>query len=79
MAGSLLVRFRRNLKRERVTRGLSQEVLAARVRVSVGYVSSLESGRWGKIPTLPMIERFARGLRLRDALVLLQPQKRVRK
>jgi transcriptional regulator with XRE-family HTH domain len=52
------------LKALRTQRGLSQEVLAKRVKVTQPYLAMLESGAF-KNPTLDVLKRLAKALRCR--------------
>ena len=52
----------KQLKRLRAARGLSQEALAQKARVSRGYLARIELGRHD--PTLSVLRRLAKGLRV---------------
>jgi transcriptional regulator with XRE-family HTH domain len=58
-------RFAMKLKRLREARGMTQELLAKRVRVSRGYLSRLEMGRHD--PPLSLLRRLAKELRVKVA------------
>ena len=63
--------FGTNVRRRRKERGLSQEALADAVKLAPTYVGQLERGE--RNPTLDVVERFARVLKV-DALELLKPE-----
>jgi transcriptional regulator with XRE-family HTH domain len=56
-AGALVAR---NIRRLRVAKGLSQEVLAVDAEIDRTYVSRLERGR--ENPTVAVLERLAKAL-----------------
>jgi transcriptional regulator with XRE-family HTH domain len=58
-----------NVRKYRKERGLSQEALADEVRLAVTYVGQIERGL--RNPTLDVVERFAKVLRVKP-LDLLQ-------
>ncbi len=58
-----------NLRKYRKERGLSQEALADEVELAVTYVGQIERGQ--RNPTLDIVERFAKALRVKP-LDLLQ-------
>jgi putative transcriptional regulator len=58
-------RFAMKLKRLREARGMTQDLLAKRVRVSRGYLSRLEMGRHD--PPLSLLRRLAKELRVKVA------------
>jgi ribosome-binding protein aMBF1 (putative translation factor) len=58
-----------NVRKYRKERGLSQEALADEVRLAVTYVGQIERG--SRNPTLDVVERFAKALRVKP-LDLLQ-------
>jgi transcriptional regulator with XRE-family HTH domain len=60
--------FRRSLRRVRKLRGLTQEDLARRVRISSKYLSHLETGS-RENPSLETIERLARALDVQPAVL----------
>lgn len=55
----------RRLKAWRARRGLTQKQLAARARISHGYLKRLETGRHD--PTLGTLEKLARALKVKVA------------
>lgn len=57
------------LRRLRMARGLSQEQLAERAKVTQAYISAIE-GRQRVSPSLDVLERLARALRVRVADLL---------
>src|SRR3989304_3687532 len=57
----LLSKFAGNVRRVRARKKLPQKALAARVGISVSYVSMLERGQ--RSPPLETIEKMARALR----------------
>jgi transcriptional regulator with XRE-family HTH domain len=61
--------FGRNVRRLRRDSGLSQEALADEVDLAVTYVGQIERGQ--RNPTLDVVERFAKVLRVKP-LDLLQ-------
>ena len=67
--------FARNLRYWRAQRGLSQEQLALRTKISRGYMSDLE--REAHSASLDMVERIARVLAVEPAQLLdkSKPQK----
>ena len=65
---TLLARFAGNVRRLRSMKKLSQRVLADSVGISVSYVSMLERGQ--RSPPLETIEKMARALRVKPALLL---------
>jgi transcriptional regulator with XRE-family HTH domain len=56
------------VKRLREQRGLTQEELAARAGVTRSYLARLETGRHE--PTLTMLERLAKALRVKPSRFL---------
>jgi len=50
----------RNIRRLRLERGLTQEELAARIRITRNYVGMIE--RQENSPTVAMLERIAKAL-----------------
>jgi transcriptional regulator with XRE-family HTH domain len=66
MKESILVKFGRKLKEERIKRNLSQEKLAARAQVHRTYIGMVE--RAEKNITLKNIEKIAKalGLKVKD-------------
>lgn len=60
----------RNLRRRRLSQGLSQEELAHRASMDRTYISSLERGVYGA--SIDMVERLARALDA-EAWELLKP------
>jgi transcriptional regulator with XRE-family HTH domain len=62
--------FGKNVRRKRKERGLSQEALADLVLLAPTYVGQLERGQ--RNPTLEVVERFAKVLRVDDPLELLR-------
>jgi transcriptional regulator with XRE-family HTH domain len=62
-----------NLRRLRVKRGLSQELLAVDADVDRAYVSRLERGI--ENPTVQLLERLAKALRAELAEFFRQPSK----
>ncbi|UGY22911.1 helix-turn-helix domain-containing protein [Bradyrhizobium septentrionale] len=67
-AGALVAR---NIRRLRVARGLSQEVLAVDAEIDRTYVSRLERGL--ENPTVAVLERLAKGIRPRAAVLRVFP------
>ena len=59
-----------NVRRRRKELGFTQEALSDAVKLAVTYVGQIERGQ--RNPTLEVIERFARALKV-DALDLLKP------
>lgn len=57
----------KNLKRLRRKRGLTQQALADKVGITQVYVAYLEGGR---TPSLPMLERLAKALRVKPGELL---------
>jgi transcriptional regulator with XRE-family HTH domain len=55
----------RNIRRLREERGLTQEELAARIRINRNYVGMIE--RQENSPTVAMVERIARALGIEPA------------
>jgi transcriptional regulator with XRE-family HTH domain len=55
----------RNIRRLREERGLTQEELAARIRINRNYVGMIE--RQENSPTVAMLERIARALGIEPA------------
>jgi transcriptional regulator with XRE-family HTH domain len=55
----------RNIKRLRLERGLTQEELAARIRINRNYVGMIE--RQENSPTVAMLERIAKALGIEPA------------
>ena len=55
-----------NLKTRRLQRGLSQEGLAKRVKVTQPYLAMLESGAF-KNPTLDVLRRLAKALKCKPS------------
>jgi transcriptional regulator with XRE-family HTH domain len=55
----------RNIRRLREERGLTQEELAARIRINRNYVGMIE--REENSPTVAMLERIARALGIEPA------------
>jgi transcriptional regulator with XRE-family HTH domain len=55
----------RNIRRLREERGLTQEELAARIRINRNYVGMLE--RQENLPTVAMVERIAKALGIEPA------------
>ncbi len=51
----------RVVKQLREQKGLTQEALARKARVTQGYVAQLEGG-WRKNPSLPTLRRLAKAL-----------------
>ena len=66
---SLAKTFGKNVRRVRKERDLSQEALADEVGLAVTYVGQIERGT--RNPTLEIVERLARALRVKP-LDLLQ-------
>lgn len=62
--------FGANIRRVRLARGLSQEVLAHEVKLAVTYVGQIERGQ--RNPTLDVVERMATYFGV-DPLDLLRP------
>jgi len=50
------------LKRLRLAKGLSQEALAVRARITREYVNKLEAGRYD--PTISVVQRLAKALKV---------------
>ena len=65
---SLADKFASNLKAERMRRRLSQEVLAAKARLSVSYISMLERGQ--RSPPLDTLEVLAKALAVSPTALL---------
>jgi transcriptional regulator with XRE-family HTH domain len=65
---SLADRIGKRIKLERDRRGLSQHELAAKAAISRGYLARLETGRHD--PTVGVVERLARALRVKVADLL---------
>ncbi len=59
----MTVRLAARLKAWRTRRGLTQKQLAARAKISHGYLARLETGR--QDPTLGILEKLARALRIK--------------
>jgi transcriptional regulator with XRE-family HTH domain len=59
-----------NVRRRRKERGLTQEALADAVGLAPTYVGQIERGQ--RNPTLEVVERFGRVLRVADPLDLLR-------
>jgi transcriptional regulator with XRE-family HTH domain len=55
----------RNIRRLRLERGLTQEELAARIRITRNYVGMIE--RQENSPTVAMLERIAKALVIEPA------------
>ena len=55
----------RNIRRVRLERGLTQEELAARIRINRNYVGMIE--RQENSPTVDMLERIAKALGIEPA------------
>ena len=55
----------RNIRRVRLERGLTQEELAARIRITRNYVGMIE--RQENSPTVAMLERTAKALGIEPA------------
>lgn len=55
----------RNIRRVRLERGLTQEELAARIRITRNYVGMIE--RQENSPTVAMLERIAKALGIEPA------------
>ena len=55
----------RNIRRLRLERGLTQEELAARIRITRNYVGKIE--RQENSPTVAMVERIAKALGIEPA------------
>lgn len=64
-----------NLRRYRLSAGLSQEELAARMGVEQGYVSGLEAGR--RNPTIVTLWHAAIALRIQPALLFQATEARL--
>jgi transcriptional regulator with XRE-family HTH domain len=64
-----------NVRRFRVSAGLSQEELAARIGVEQGYVSRLEAG--SRNPTIVTIWHAAEALGVRPASLFEAPRREV--
>lgn len=62
-----------NVRRIRISAGLSQEDLAARIGVEQGYVSRLEAG--SRNPTIVTIWHAAEALGVRPALLFEPPRR----
>jgi transcriptional regulator with XRE-family HTH domain len=58
----------RNIRRLRLERGLTQEELAARIRITRNYVGMIE--RQENSPTVAMLERIAKALGIEPARLL---------
>ena len=65
-----------NLRRSRVSRGLSQEQLAVDAAVNRTYVSSVE--RAGENPTIEVLERLAKALSIDLADLFVIPARKER-
>lgn len=61
--GTMTVRLAARLKAWRARRGLTQKQLAARAKLSHGYLARLEIGRHD--PTLGILKKLARALRVK--------------
>jgi len=59
-----------NVRRRRKELGLTQEALADAVKLAPTYVGQIERGQ--RNPTLEVVERFARVLKVSDPLDLLR-------
>jgi len=57
---TLLERFQAALPRERKKAGITQEALAQKAGLSLGYVAALEAGR--RTPSFEVVERIAGAL-----------------
>jgi len=57
---ALIKRVSKRLKRLRVERGLSQQALASKAKISRGYLARLEAAE--QDPTLGVLERLAKAL-----------------
>jgi transcriptional regulator with XRE-family HTH domain len=55
----------RNIRRVRLERGLTQEELAARIRINRNYIGMIE--RQENSPTVAMLERIAKALGIEPA------------
>jgi HTH-type transcriptional regulator, competence development regulator len=64
--------FARRLKRLRAERDLSQLELARRAKMSRTYLARVELGQ--QSPTLDIIERLAKALRVRPSALIEDPQ-----
>ena len=64
----------RNLRRLRVVRGLSQEILAADAGIDRTYVSALERGVYSA--SITMVDKIARVLEVEPELLLRRPPQR---
>jgi transcriptional regulator with XRE-family HTH domain len=60
-----------NLRRARMQRNLTQQVLANKAKVSVSYVSMLE--RCQRTPALEVLEAFAKALDVSPLSLLREP------
>jgi transcriptional regulator with XRE-family HTH domain len=67
--------FARNLRRLRNAKGFSQDDLAYEARVSRGYLSQLEAGRF--YASLKIVGRLAEALAVEPAELLRLPPRRV--
>lgn len=65
-------RFRRNFRKTRKRKGLSMEDVARKARLSLSYVSMIESGQKAS-PALAVIERLTRAVGEKDPAALLHP------
>jgi transcriptional regulator with XRE-family HTH domain len=65
--------FARNLRRYRLSVGLSQEALAADAEVDRTYVSALERGIYAA--SIDMIERLSKVLEVEPSKLLERPQR----
>lgn len=61
--------FGANVRTRRKELGLSQEALADAVKLAPTYVGQIERGL--RNPTLKVVERFAKALKIRDPVHLL--------
>lgn len=66
-----------NVRKYRVSAGISQEELAAQMDVDQGYVSRLEAG--DRNPTIATIAEVARALGIGPSLLFEAPEQPVRK
>lgn len=71
---SALNNLRLNLKRLRVSQGLTQQSLAEKANVEYKYYQRIESGRWPGLQ-LGTVERLARSVGV-EAWELLSPHRR---
>ncbi len=72
---SLVENFAVNFEATRQRRGLTQEALAEKAKVSVSYISMLSRGR--RSPPLDTLESLARALEVTPADLLREPRKKV--